>query len=602
MSLHAKSGKPIELELLSPAKDIQTGMAAIVHGADAVYIGPQGFGARSAAANSTADIERLCEFAHPYGARVYATVNTLLKDSELKQAERLITDLYKAGVDAIIVQDMGVLRMDIPPIALHASTQCDTRTVEKAKFLEKAGFSQIVLARELTITQIREICDSVSVPVEAFIHGALCVSYSGRCFASLAACGRSANRGRCAQLCRLPYNLMDAKGHSIKENLHLLSLKDLNTTDILPDMVSAGVRSFKIEGRLKDIGYVKNITSVYSQLLDDIVANSDGKYTRSSYGEVRRAFTPDVYKSFNRGFTHYFLEQRRPQVSQASIYTPKSLGEPVTAYTHFSAGDGISWFAPNGEYTGVRVNRVEQGRPIFARGVKVPHGVQLWRTGDAAFQSQVTRPDSAVRLIGVKITLFENRAVIEDERGCKAVLPMPEHNHDARTPMEPRRYFEKLGGTIFVLKEFENHLDADSFIPASVLTELRRQLIATLQTAWAASYARPLRAKEQTDILYMSKELTATDNVSNHLSEDFYRSHGVQSIEPALDTLPDVRKIPAGTPLMTTRYCLLRELGMCKRICKDAKYSEPLRLVNPNGVSYTLKFDCAACEMQLLQE
>lgn len=595
---------PRAVELLAPARDVSTAVCAITHGADAVYIGPEGFGARSAASNSTEEIRRLCEFAHPYRARVYATVNTLVKDSELKAVERLIHDLYRAGVDALIVQDMGILRLDLPDIVLHASTQCDTRTPEKARFLQEAGFSQIVLARELTLPQIKEITEAVEVPVETFVHGALCVSYSGRCHASWTMCGRSANRGRCAQVCRLPFTLRDADGRTLHREAHLLSLRDFNSSAQLEELLAAGVSSFKIEGRLKDAGYVKNITAYYRQLIDKQIAQHPELYRRASFGDVELRFTPDPVKSFNRGFTHYFLTERRPAVSMASLGTPKSLGEPVTAATELHAGDGVSFFTSRGEYTGVRVNKVVDGKPVYARRVDIPRGAQLYRTTDAAFEVQLERADSAERKIAVDIELYENRAVISDERGCRAVVPVPEHGSDARKPMEPRRFFDKLGGTCYRLRSLVNHLKPESFIPASQLTAVRRQLNEALDTAAAATYPHASRRQENMEATYPERHLVYADNVANARAEVFYREHGVESIEPALETAGDYRDVKSGTVVMTTRYCMLRELGMCKRSRAangQPPLREPLSITNAGGASFRLRFNCKDCEMQLLK-
>lgn len=592
--------QPRQIELLSPAKDVATAMSAITHGADAVYIGPEGFGARLAASNSTDDIRRLCEFAHPYRVKVYATVNTLVQDKELNQVERLIHNLYHAGVDALIVQDMGILRLDLPPIALHASTQCDTRTTQKARFLQEAGFSQIVLARELTLAQIQEICSEVDVPIETFVHGALCVSYSGRCHASQAVCGRSANRGRCAQLCRLPYTLRDACGKTIATNSYLLSLKDFNASSLLSEMLDAGVSSFKIEGRLKDVGYVKNVTAYYRQLLDQEITKHPEKYIRSSAGQSTFSFIPDPQKSFNRGFTHYFLEERRP-AHIASLRTPKSLGEPVQDVSQLQAGDGVSYFDARGEYTGVRVNKMINGHPVFARRVRLPKGAQLYRTTDYKFDTLLQRHDTAQRKIPVDINLHEKYITAKDSRGCEVTIPVPAHSDDAHKPMEPRRFFDKLGDTVYELRNFENNLPPSSFIPASALTELRRNLMDELNRVARMTYSRPLREKENITFPYPERELTFADNVSNRMAAKFYKSHGVTKIEPAMETLANYRDVTSGTVLMTTRHCILRELGMCKKHIKPT-FKEPLAMTNPGGAAFTLRFDCRNCEMQVLKD
>lgn len=595
--------QPRKIELLAPARDVQTALCAIDHGADAVYIGPSAFGARASAANDTADIARLCEYAHKFRVRVYATVNTIVMESELKGVERLIHSLYSAGVDALIVQDMGILRMDLPPIELHASTQCDTRTLLKAKFLEQAGFSQIVLARELTLGRIEEICSEVNVPVEVFVHGALCVSYSGRCHASWAACGRSANRGRCAQLCRLPYVLTDAAGRKLGPACHYLSLRDLNASSSLSELLRAGVSSFKIEGRLKDRNYVKNVTAYYRSLIDAEIEAHPELYRRASCGRTQVNFAPDPYKSFNRGFTQYCLNNSQPR-SVASLLTPKSQGEPVTPQTEWHAGDGISYYNAAGEYTGARVNKVVNGKPVLAGGVRIPAGADTYRTYDAVHEKLMERNDTSLRKIEVDIALYENRAVITDERGCRAVLPMPDHEQTACKPMEPKRFFDKLGDTVYKLRGFENNLCPETFIPASVLTDLRRRLVAALDANAACVYARPLRRQENKDYPYPEVSLTYADNVSNHLAKEFYRSHGVQKIEDALEASADGnRRIPAGTVVMTSRYCILRELCMCKStLKKDGRPlpKEPLVLTNAGGAKFSLSFDCKRCEMKLL--
>ena len=370
------------IELLAPAKNELIGIEAIKHGADAVYIGASAFGARSQAGNDIESIKRLVDFAHQYDARIYCTVNTIIYDHELHAVERMIHELYRAGVDALIVQDMALLRLDIPPIALHASTQCDIRTPEKAQFLEKMGFAQLVLARELTIDEIKEISSSVRVPLEGFCHGALCVSYSGRCQISQALKGRSANRGECAQFCRLSYDLEDTHGNKLIKSKHLLSLRDFNASDRLHQMINAGISSFKIEGRLKDVDYVKNVVAYYRQALDRIIGANDG-LARSSHGTSSFSFEPCLAKSFNRSFTHYFIDDRHPHngTKMASILTPKSQGEYVgkvattsanvitlSGNATFANGDGLSFISSDGNYDGFRVNKVI-GNKLFLKDV-----------------------------------------------------------------------------------------------------------------------------------------------------------------------------------------------------------------------------------------
>lgn len=583
------------LELLSPAANAGIAIQAVKHGADAVYIGASSHGARKSAANPVADIARVVDFAHMYRARVYVTVNTIVYEHELHEVERLCRDLYKAGVDALIVQDMALLRLDLPPIALHASTQCDIRTPEKARFLQEAGFSQLVLARELTLPEIRKIVESVDVPVECFVHGALCVSYSGRCHASCATTGRSANRGECAQLCRLPYTLSDASGKVIVKDKYLLSLKDFNASSQLDELVMAGVSSFKIEGRLKEMDYVKNVTSFYSRRLDGIIsAHPEEDLCRSSSGQSEVSFTPGLDKSFNRGFTTYFLSQRRPD-ALASIDTPKSRGEKIDDLSKLHNGDGISYLDRNGVYQGVNVNRVEHGRIITARRVDIPLKAQICRTFDVEWQKMINK-ETAVRKINVAITIDNTGVTAEDERGMRVRLPLDVTKDVARKEMDYRAEFDKLGNTIYRLSSFENLLDSKVFIPRSELASLRRRLLDALDKAHLSTYPYELRREENYKFPYPSDSIDFRDNVANSVAERFYRDHGVKNIEAALETQKS--RVTRDTILMTTRHCVLRELGMCKRD-KGEKFREPLTL-SGQGKTFRLRFDCARCEMNLL--
>lgn len=585
---------PHTLELLSPAANADIALQAIIHGADAVYMGATSHGARKTASNSIGDIARVVEFAHQYRARVYVTVNTIVYEHEIKQVEKLCHDLYKVGVDALIVQDMALLRMDLPPIALHASTQCDIRTPEKALFLQEAGFSQLVLARELTITEIKAIVEKVSVPVECFIHGALCVSYSGRCHASCASTGRSANRGECAQICRLPYTLRDNSGKIIAKDKHLLSLRDFNVSDKLPELIDAGVRSFKIEGRLKDVDYVKNITAFYNKKLNDIIACSNGYLVRNSYGKSIAFFDAAPEKSFNRGFTDYFLSSRRPK-SIASILTPKSMGEVIKDISVLNNGDGISYFDRNGQYQGVNVNKIENGKIVTGRKVDIPRGAEIHRTFNLEWQKTMQK-ESAVRKIGLHITIDETGVSAKDERGIEVRIPLDVHKEPARNPMDYRSEFSKLGNTIYTLSSYESSLDKNIFIPRSEMGSLRRKLIDAIDFANKVTYPLELRRKENKSLPYISTEIDFKDNVANSLAKQFYKDHGVTKIENAIE----ISKAPisSGTTLMTTRHCILRELGMCKRN-KNNRISEPL-ILSSGSNSYSLKFNCDKCEMQVL--
>ncbi|MDE6007920.1 MAG: U32 family peptidase, partial [Muribaculaceae bacterium] len=458
-----------KLELLAPASNAEIAIEALKHGADAVYMGATSHGARSKAANSIEDIAETVKFAHQFRARVYVTVNTLVYDSEIEKVESLVWSLYRIGVDAIIVQDMGLLGMNLPPIELHASTQCDTRSLEKARFLEKVGFSQIVLARELSLAEIRKICDGLTVPVECFVHGALCVSYSGRCQASQKCLGRSANRGECGQMCRLPYTLRNSHGDVILKNRYLLSLSDFNASSRMRELVEAGVRSFKIEGRLKDADYVKNVTAAYRRILDDIIESDPEKYCRASFGKVEHKFTPMLEKSFNRGFTEYFLNGRGDR-KMASIITPKSLGEKISNINQLHNGDGISFFNPGkGEYEGVRVNRIEKGKIIGARPIDIPKNIEIRRTFDNDWQKLMNGATSD-RRIRVDFEIDDSGLTASDERGVRIRIPLDCEKYKANKLMDLQTFFEKLGGTIYYLGKFENRLNPAVFVPASSLT------------------------------------------------------------------------------------------------------------------------------------
>ncbi|MDE6532889.1 MAG: U32 family peptidase [Muribaculaceae bacterium] len=580
------------LELLSPAANADIAIQAIMHGADAVYIGASSHGARKNAANTLDEIARVVDFAHRFRARVYVTVNTIVYDREVRIVERLCRDLYHIGVDALIVQDMGLLRMSLPPIALHASTQCDIRTPEKARFLQEVGFSQLVLARELTLGEIRLIAESVDVPVECFVHGALCVSYSGKCHASCATTGRSANRGECSQVCRLPYTLTDDTGKILCRDRYLLSLKDFNASDSIPDLIESGVSSFKIEGRLKEMDYVKNVTSWYDNLLNEYI-EGHRQYCRSSYGEVSRSFVPKPDKSFNRGFTDYFLTNRRP-TTIASLLTPKSMGEKIEGISMINNGDGVSYINSRGVYSGVKVNKVDGGKLLTNRKVDIPKGVQLHRTYDAEWQKVMARP-SADRRIRLHIAVDEKGVTAQDERGVMVRLPLAVTMDVARKSMDYESEFAKLGNTHYVLESYHSTLDPMVFIPRSEVAALRRNLVSLLDWSNLSTYRVDCRRQENRDIRYPLSNLDFRENVSNALAYRFYKDHGVDNIEMAMET--DSRVVRMGTQVMNTRHCILRELGMCKRRVRDT-FVEPLRISDGTN-RYRLGFDCRDCEMRV---
>ena len=590
---------PRKIELLSPAANKEVAKAAILSGADAVYIGATSHGARHRAANSIDDIREVVEFAHTYRARVYVTVNTLVYDNELEQVRELICRLYEAGVDALIVQDMSILRMDIPPIALHASTQCDTRTPEKARFLESVGCSQIVLARELTIPEIKEICDSVSVPVECFVHGALCVSYSGRCSASQKCLGRSANRGECAQMCRMRYTLRNADGQVIEKDRYLLSLRDFNASTHLEEILEAGVSSFKIEGRLKDVDYVRNVTAYYRKALDGIIAWNPDCYVRTSFGESVINYTPRLDKSFNRGFTDYFLGSRRPG-RMASLLTPKSMGEEIADVSMLHNGDGISFFNARGEYEGVNVTGVSNDRIIGSRPFELPKGAVIHRTNDIEW-NKLLSSRMPERKLWLDMTIDEDNLRLTDERGLTATVSLQDVVKDrAQKPMQPERVLGKLGATVYRLRNFENRLNPDTFIPASVLTELRRKGTDMLDRLNIETYPYDRRRPEDKDAVYPESKLDARGNVANVMARKFYQDHGVKEIETAVE-----KNTRYEGAVMTTRYCMLRELGACQRDCKDPairrKFRQPLTITT-GPHTFRLAFDCARCEMLLFKD
>jgi len=615
-----------KLELLAPARDVSIAREAILHGADAVYIGGPSHGARAAAANSVADIASLVRFAHVFGVRVYVTLNTIIYDSELETVRATVWELYRAGVDALIVQDMSLLRMHLPPIALHASTQCDIRDVSKARFLAACGFSQLVLARELSAREISEIRDAVpaGIGLEAFVHGALCVSYSGDCQASCIALGRSANRGECAQMCRMAYDLEDAYGNVLVKNKHLLSLRDLNRLPDVGAMADAGVNSFKIEGRLKDAAYVKNTVAAYRAALDKVIADAPGRFCRSSWGRSSVSFVPDVAKSFNRGFTSYFFSGRPAEsVRMASLDTPKWVGEKVGRVTGCAGksvtadlttelhnGDGIVYFTAEGEFSGFRANRVEGNRLFPAVPVNIRRGTVLYRNSDAVRDSMLSKP-TARRRLRVDMTL---RRVSVDkvalrlvcENGSDVEVIVEAGTQAAQSPQAParRRALDKMGATVFEVARYADYVPEDEFIPASVLSALRRQAVDRLTQAIQVNYSYDYRRPEDADAeLPHGSKLTYHDNVANRLADAFYRSHGAAVVDMALETLSPGKRANAADVVMTTRYCLRRELGCCLRDNPRGNSAIPpdaqLYLRNRTG-RYALRFDCTACRMQVL--
>lgn len=600
------------IELLSPAKDLKCGREAINHGADAVYIGAPKFGARAAAGNSLEDIHELCEYAHLYGARIYVTLNTILKDEELEEAERMIWDLWRAGTDALIVQDMGITRLNLPPIPLHASTQTDNRTPEKVRFLEAAGFTQVVLARELSLNEIRRISEATTVPLEVFVHGALCVSYSGQCYLSAALGGRSANRGECAQYCRLPYTMVDATGAEIVSHKHLLSLKDMNRSDQLEALLDAGVSSLKIEGRLKDVDYVKNITAYYRQKLDAVLVRRP-EYRRASAGTSTYTFEPVAEKSFNRGFTPFLLQGRTADIT--AFDTPKSLGEPVgtvkeikgksftvAGLKQLNNGDGLVFFNRKGELEGFRVNRVEANRVFPLEMPQLAPKTPLYRNFDQAFDKLLAKP-SAERKLSVRIEFLDNpfgfTLCMEDETGARIMLTEPFAKELARRDGQDniRTQLAKLGNTPFEASEVTVGLSENWFVPSSLLADMRRTGVEKLLAARRARYPREIakRVEPSEVVPFPETKLTYLGNVANGKARSFYQDHGVEQIDPAFELSP--RK---DVPLMFTKHCLRYSMGWCPTYQKNkSPYKEPYYLLYKD-TRLRLHFDCKHCRMEIL--
>lgn len=606
--------KPRKIELLAPAKNLECGLAAIDHGADAVYIGAPRFGARAAAGNSLEDIAALVEYAHLYNVRIYVTVNTILKEEELEETERMIRQLYRAGVDALIVQDMGLLGLDLPPIPLHASTQMDNRTPEKVRFLADAGFRQVVLARELSLREIGKIHESCpDVPLEVFVHGALCVSYSGQCYVSQACFGRSANRGECAQFCRLPFSLVDAKGKVIVKDKHLLSLKDLNQSDELEQLLDAGASSLKIEGRLKDVSYVKNVTAAYRRKLDAVFARRK-EYVRASSGTCRFDFQPQLDKSFSRGFTHYFLHGRSKDVF--SFDTPKSLGEEmgtmkeargnyltVAGLKSFNNGDGVCYIDEQGKLQGFRINRVDGNKLYPQEMPRIKPRTVLYRNFDQEFEKVLARKSSE-RKIAVSVLLAENNfgfsLTLTDEDYNSVALTLPREKEPARTPQEEnlKTQLAKLGNTPFEAQRIDVDFADNWFLPASVLSDLRRQAVDKLIAARRATYRRELVTLKATSHTFPQTSLTYLGNVMNSRAASFYTNHGVQQVAPAYEQAPVDKAV-----LMFCKHCLRYSMGWCPIHQRErSPYKEPYYLVSTDGKRFRLEFDCKNCQMKVNAE
>ena len=600
------------LELLAPAKNLEYGMAAIDHGADAVYIGASRFGARAAVGNSVDDIRKLCDYAHCFGAKVYVTVNTIVYNDELEATRQLLFDLSDAGADAILVQDMAVLEMmDGLPMAAHASTQTDNRSAEKVRWLRDVGFSRVVLARELSLDEIREIHSQVpDVEFEVFVHGALCVSYSGICYASQYCFGRSANRGECAQFCRMKFSLQDSNGREVLHDRYLLSLKDMNRVDHLEDLVEAGASSFKIEGRLKDLSYVKNVTAAYSQRLNALIRRHPDLYCRSSQGVCSYTFTPDLNRTFNRGYTTYFLHGRMPDI--ASMDTPKAMGAfvgmvkeirhdsfNVAGVASFANGDGLCFLDEARQLIGFRANKVV-GNRIYP--YRMPHGLKpgtrLYRNNDQEFDRLMSKP-SAERRVSIRLSLraiedgFElcgQRCIDSGAEGTASVVTICEHQIAQRPQRENIiRQLTKLGDTVFTSAEVEIADDFNYFIPNSVLSEMRRELVEKLMKM-AVKKAPMVRKKMTSSDFFHAYQHAYLYNISNRLSQQFYGVKELSAFE-----------LKGGSgPIMQCRHCIRYTLRACvKHGGERPKWHEPLSLVLGDGRRFRLEFDCQHCQMNI---
>ncbi|MDP3140545.1 MAG: U32 family peptidase [Methylotenera sp.] len=608
------------LELLAPAKNADFGIEAINHGADAVYIGGPAFGARAKAPNTIADIVRLVKHAHRYHAEVFVALNTIFHDNELAGARELVQQLYDAEVDALIVQDMGLLEMDLPPIQLHASTQTDIRTVEKARFLDQVGFSQIVLARELDLHTIQKISAATTCNLEYFIHGALCVAFSGQCYISHAHTGRSANRGECSQECRLPFTLEDQKGRIIGKDKHFLSMKDNDQSANLRALIDAGVSSFKIEGRYKDLPYVKNATAHYRQLLDEILHESP-ELAKSSHGDCTYTFNPQPEKTFNRSATDYFANGRQADIG--AFDTPKFSGESlgkvskvgkdffeVDTDIQLHNGDGVCFFDVHKELVGLRVNSVD-GKKLYPNDMPldIRRGMAVYRNRDHAFM-RLLEKDSAQRKIAVNMILTETQdgfsLMVTDEAGfcatayCLAEKQIAENIEKARASLFEN--LSKLGSTDFITKEIQLETTQTWFVPASTANSLRRDAIEQLQQPRDLGYQRPpRRASAEPPATYPDDTLSYLANVYNKKARIFYEKHGVKMIAAAYEANKELDEVP----LMITKHCLRFSHGLCPKEAKGVigvqgtVTAEPMTLINGND-RFTLKFDCKPCEMHVM--
>lgn len=607
-----------KIEILAPAKNLIQGVAAINSGADALYIGAPQFGARSNATNSIEDIAELVKYAHLFNAQVFVVINTILYDNELETCRKLIWDLYEIKVDALIIQDMAIFEMDLPPIVLHASTQSNNRDADKIKFLKDAGIKRVVLARELNLHQIKEISDTADVELEFFVTGALCVSFSGNCYMSVANGERSANRGSCAQNCRLPYNLIDGNGDTLIKNSHLLSIKDLDVSDQIPNLIEAGICSFKIEGRLKDVVYVKNNVSYLRQKLDSFLEGNE-KYTKASSGKCTYTFDSSLNRTFNRGYTDYFVNERHQSIG--SWESPKSKGQYIGKLIRtignsyeiengnlLNNGDGLCYINDDNEAEGIYVNRAENGF-VYPNVLKeIKDGTFIYRNNDAAFIKIVEREDSAIRKISTKLLLtdtengFELTATDEDGNVSSVNLEHPKELTKNNESIEEnfKINLAKTGFTPYTADEITIQFSGNWFLPISKINEMRRLVFEKLTEIRLENYHVEEQPIVKTSHPYPQTKLDFMYNVSNKLARKFYERHGVTEIEKAFELQWD----PGKSRVMTTKYCIKYELEKCPKYHKDTlgvKVKEPL-VLKQGELEYKLKFNCKPCEMEIWEK
>ena len=607
-----------KVEILAPAKNLVQGIAAINAGADAVYIGAPLFGARTNATNSVEDIAEMVKYAHLFKAQVFVVINTILYDNELDPCKKLIYQLYGIGVDALIVQDMAIMEMDLPPIVIHASTQANNREPKHVKFLKDIGMQRVVLARELNLDQVRDIAAATDVELEFFVSGALCVSFSGNCYMSIAGGERSANRGSCAQNCRLPYNLIDGNGTTLLTESHLLSIKDLDLSDQLPNLIEAGITSFKIEGRLKDIVYVKNNTSFLRKKLDAFLENNES-FQKASSGRTFYNFEPEMDRSFNRGYTDYFVNQRKEKIGNWE--SPKSKGQYIGKITEIKAngylienhdklnnGDGLFFINEEGIADGVQINIIVNDIVVPNTFKNIAVGTVIYRNSDAEFNRIVEKENGAVRKIGVSLRFSETeegfQLTVVDEDGHRSVSNLVTEKELAKSEESVipniKKNLAKTGNTPFIVDDIEVEFTQNWFLPISKVNEVRRIALEQLIDIRINEYHREEFQITKSDIPYPTEKLDFTFNVSNKLARAFYKRHGVTEIEKAFELQWD----PGKARVMTTKYCVKYELGKCARFQRDTmgeKVKEPLTLKH-GETEYKLKFNCKPCEMEIWEK